>query len=120
MRGREFIRVAKMIEFIAKTEKGKRKEALLRIAISRIYYGTLWEVMDFLEEHGTRINREYRIHETVRASLKAKGYEKVSRRMKTLHDLRKIADYDHRKTVERKDFINALSLSKFILKEVGR
>lgn len=120
MRGREFIRVAKMIELVSRTEKGKRKEALLRTAVSCIYYGTLHEVISFLEEHGTRINRDFKVHQTVRESLRAKGYESTSKRLKTLHDLRKMADYELHKPVDRKHFKKALKLTKLILREVGR
>ena len=120
MRGREFIRIAKEMELIARVPEGSRKEAWLRSAISSIYYGTLHEVIDFLEEHGTRINRNFKVHNTVRESLKAKGYTETSKRLKVLHDLRKMADYELHKPTDRKRFKKALALSKLILREVGR
>ena len=119
MKGREFIRVAREMELIARASKGSRKEAWLRSAISSIYYGTLWEVVGFLERHGTQV-KGFKVHNTARESLKAKGYTEASTRLKALHDLRKMADYDRRKRIERRDFLNALELSKLILREVER
>lgn len=118
MRGLEFVRIAKEMELMARASKGSHKEAWLRSAISSIYYGTLWEVVRFLEDHGTRV-KGFKVHNTVRESLKAKGYTGASKRMKALHDLRKVADYDRKRKIGRKDFLNALELSKLILREVG-
>jgi len=120
MRGREFIRIAKKMELMARTETGDRREAWLREAIGAIYYGTLWEVVAFLKEQGTQVKRDWNIHATVRESLRAKGYAKASERMRSLHKLRKRADYDKDYPISRKTFKKAITLSKLILMEVGR
>jgi len=120
LRGRELIRASVKIEKLSRGTSRKEREGFLRRAISGIYYGTLWEVLEFLETKGTKINRDYKVHSTVRESLKAKGYTKASVYLKQLHDLRKLADYEYHLEVDYSKYVSALTLAKLILKEVGR
>ena len=119
MRGRDFLRVAKKMERLSRDMPKKEREALLRKAISAIYYGVLWEIIEFLENEGGSVVGSYKVHQTIRMSLKAKGYEEASDRLQSLHALRKIADYDRSSHVTHKDFTTAELYAKLILAEVG-
>jgi len=119
MRGREFIRIAKQMELIARAEKGDKKEAWLRRAVGSIYYGVLHEVIAFLEERGITVNRDYRVHETV-GTLLGNRMPEAGAWIRKLRKLRTLADYDMEKPLLYSDYKTALQLAKLILREVGR
>ncbi|HHJ63311.1 MAG TPA: hypothetical protein ENJ61_00225 [Aquifex aeolicus] len=95
------------------------REVWLRRAVSTLYYGVLHEVIAFLEEGGVRVNRNYRVHETVRTLL-SNRIPKAGIWMGKLHKLRTFADYDIDKPFTYSDYKNALQLAKLVLREVGR
>ena len=119
MKGREFIRIAREMDLMARAEKGIKKEVWLRRAVSTLYYGVLHEVISFLEQDGARIDRNYRIHTTARILLTDK-VPKAGTWLRKLHKLRTFADYDIDKSFTHSDYRTALQLTKLILKEVGR
>lgn len=119
MKGRDFLRIAKRMERLSRVLPQREKEALLRRAVSTIYYGVLWEITDFLQSKGVQISKSYKIHQTVRMSLQVKGFTQASDRLKSLHAIRKIADYDRDFRITHKDFKIAELYAKLILTEVG-
>ena len=119
MRGRDYIRLAKKMELTARMETGAMKEALLRRAVSTLYYGVLHEVIDFLRERGMKVRRSYKVHETVRILL-AYRIPEAGAWMGKLHKLRTFADYEIDKPFTYSDYKTALQLAKLVLREVGR
>ncbi len=119
MRGRDYIRLAKRMEVIARTEAGVMKEAWLRRAVSTLYYGVLHEVIAYIEENGVKVNRNYRIHKTVRTLL-GNRIPEAGVWMEKLHKLRTVADYEMDKPFTRLEYQTALQLAKLVLREVGR
>jgi len=116
MRGRDLIKASMKLEKISRTSSSKEREAFLRRAVSGLYYGTLWELVDFLKIKPTT----YNVHAIVRNKLKAMGKRETSRYLKQLHDLRKIADYEPHTDFTYSHYTLALSLVNLILKGVGR
>jgi uncharacterized protein (UPF0332 family) len=94
--GKAFEKEAYNLAKKAKNLKGKTEEVKFRIAIGRLYYGILHQVIYWLKtQQNILIKKRERgkIHAIVRERLKEID-PIASKNLKLLHDLRKEADYE--------------------------
>ena len=129
MKGKDFERFA---IGLAKNCKSKNFRKIVRTsdavcyrtAISRLYYGILHEIKEWLAKNGNPLReREIgRIHLIVRNRLKAMGSKEIKEAaeyLKLLHELRKEADYDLESPIGYAEWRTAFYYAKMIKRRIG-
>lgn len=114
-RGQDFYSFASTL--FAGLDSKSPDEAAIRSIVSRAYYAAFLQARDFASLGGTSPT----IHAEVREHYKTRGVagNRVSNKLADLIHKRKVADYETKTNVVRRDAEKALKLSEAILQDLA-
>lgn len=113
---RKFLDVAKDLTFDGKYEK----DARVRTAVGRLYYGVFLLAWQKLGEKGIPIENNDKIHQSVIETYNEKNLSTIGNGLDQLREKRREADYEMKAAVTLNDCKNCIKLSEHIVDLIDR